>query len=239
MELAERWCDNTTCPDYGKVGAGNLKAFSHVERRYYCATCRRTSRADKHTFFETIRCRRATVLEALALLCERNSLRAVARLTHHSPNRVLHWLALAGQHGAAVSAAMIRGLPLTHVQIDELWTFVKKSKPTAARGTLRMSATLGSGVPWRCPAGCAWSATSAMTEANRRRGRFSRDSRPEPMAGRPSSPRNQLPAYVTALIANYSTPEPPPGPTWPGSPAQRAVSPGGPGSAIRPGPEAT
>ena len=188
MELEERWCDNATCPDYGKVGAGNLKAFSHVERRYYCPTCRRTFNADKHTFFETIRSPRATVLQALALLSERNSLRAVARLTHHSPNRVLHWLALAGQHGAAVSAAIIRDLPLTQVQIDELWTFVKKSKPTAARRTPRMSATLGSGVPWRCPAGCAWSATSAMTVAIRRRGHFSPDSRPEPMDGRPSSP---------------------------------------------------
>jgi transposase-like protein len=188
MELSKRWCDNTTCPDFGKVGAGNLKAFSYVERRYYCATCRRTSSADKHTFFETIRSPRATALEALVLLSERNSLRAVARLTHHSPNRVLHWLALAGQHGAAVGSAMIRDLSLTQVQIDELWTFVKKNKPTAARRTPPMSATPGSGVPWRCPAGCAWSATSAMTEAIRRRGRFSPNSRPEPMDGRPSSP---------------------------------------------------
>src|SRR5512135_610817 len=104
MELEGRWCDNATCPDYAKVGAGNLKPFSYVERRYYCATCRSTFSADKHTFFETIRCPRATVLEALALLSERNSLRAVGRLTHHSPNRVLRWLALAGQHAAAVSA---------------------------------------------------------------------------------------------------------------------------------------
>jgi hypothetical protein len=26
MELEVRWCDNTACPDYGKVGAGNLRA---------------------------------------------------------------------------------------------------------------------------------------------------------------------------------------------------------------------
>ena len=57
MELEQRWCDNATCRDYGNVGAGNIKAFSHVERRYYCATCRRTFSADKHTFFETLRAR--------------------------------------------------------------------------------------------------------------------------------------------------------------------------------------
>src|SRR5437763_17090607 len=104
MELRQRWCDNATCRDYGKVGAGNVKVFSHVERRYYCVTCRCTFSADKHTFFETLRCPRAAVLEALALLFERNSLRAAARLTGHSPHRVLHWLALAGHHGAGVGA---------------------------------------------------------------------------------------------------------------------------------------
>jgi transposase-like protein len=155
MELERQWCDNRTCPDQGKVGADNIKVFSYVERRFYCATCRHTFSADKHTFFETVRSPRATVLEALAPVSERNSLRAVARLTRHSPNRVLHWLALAGQHGAAVSAALIRDLSLTQVQIDELWTFVKKSKPTASQKTLRTSATCGSGARWPCPAGCA------------------------------------------------------------------------------------
>src|SRR5512143_952857 len=178
MELGQQWCDNATCPDYGKVGAGNIRAFSYVARRYYCATCRRTFSADKHTFFETLRCPRATVLEALALLVERNSLRATARLTRHSPNRVMHWLALAGQHSASLSAALIRGLSLTQVQIDELWTFVKKSKLTASRRTLRTSATCGSGAPWPCPVGCASSAISATTVVSGKRSRFWPNSRP-------------------------------------------------------------
>jgi hypothetical protein len=190
VELSKRWCDNTTCPDFGKVGASNLKAFSYVERRYYGATCRRTSSADKPTFLETIRSPRASVLEALALLSQRDRLRAVARLTHHSPNRVPHWLALAGRHGhgATVGSATIRDRSLTQVQVDEFRTPVRKSKPIAARGTPPMSAMTGSGVPWRCPADRAWSATSARTGAIRRRGRLSPDSRPEPMVGRPSSP---------------------------------------------------
>jgi hypothetical protein len=40
----------------------------------------------------------------------------------------LHWVDLAGQHAAAVSAHLIKDLHLTQAQIDELWTFVKKSK---------------------------------------------------------------------------------------------------------------
>ena len=42
MEPGRRWCDRKACPDYGIAGAGNIKVFSYVEQRYYCATCRHT-----------------------------------------------------------------------------------------------------------------------------------------------------------------------------------------------------
>lgn len=156
MELKRQWCDQKTCPDFGKMEAGNIKVFSHVEQRYYCTTCRHSFSADKHTFFATIRSPRSVVLEAVALLTERNSLRAVARLMHLSPNRILHWLDLAGQQAAAVSAERIRELHLTQVQIDELWTFVKKNKPTVSPRIRLRSAICGFGVPWLCPAACVW-----------------------------------------------------------------------------------
>jgi transposase-like protein len=155
MELTRQWCDNPTCADFDKVGAGNIKVFSYVEQRGYCTTCRRTFSADKHTFFETIRSHRSVVTEALALLGERNSLRAVARLTGHSPNRILYWLDLAGRQAATVSADLIRDLHLTQVQIDELWTFVKKNKRTVNQMILLRSAICGCGARWRYPAACA------------------------------------------------------------------------------------
>ena len=155
MELTRPWCDHKTCPDFGTIEAGNIRVFSYVEQRYYCTTCRHTFSTDKHTFFETVRRPRLMVIEALALLGERNSLRAVARLTHHSPNRILHWLDLAGRQAATVSADLIRNLHLTPAPIDELWTFGKKNKRIANPMSPRMSAICGYGVPWRCPAACA------------------------------------------------------------------------------------
>lgn len=91
MELKRQWCDNGRCPDYGKVAAGNIKVFSHVERRYYCSTCRQTFNADHGTVFETIRKPHVVVCEVLALLNERNRLRAIQRLKRISPNRILDW----------------------------------------------------------------------------------------------------------------------------------------------------
>ena len=77
MDLTRQWCAQPECADFRKVGATNIKVHSYVEQRLYCATCLQTFSADTGTFFETIRTARKRVLDVLALLMERNSLRAV------------------------------------------------------------------------------------------------------------------------------------------------------------------
>jgi len=131
MELKRQWCDHPRCPDFGKVEAGNIRVYSYIEQRYYCKTCRHTFSADKGTVFETLRSPRLRVVETLAQLGERNSLRAVERLKHCPAKTVLAWLDLAGAHAAAVSADLIQSLHLAQAQVDELWTLVKKTSPSA------------------------------------------------------------------------------------------------------------
>ena len=84
MNPARQWCDQSDCRDFGRVNAGNIQVHSRVERRFYCTTCLHTFSADKGTFFETVRSDRHEVLKVLALLGERNSLRAIERLTAHA-----------------------------------------------------------------------------------------------------------------------------------------------------------
>ena len=78
METEGQWCDNASCPDCGKIDADNIKMHSYAERRFRCTTCQRTFSADKGTFFETLRTPRPILLDAVAMLVERNSLRASA-----------------------------------------------------------------------------------------------------------------------------------------------------------------
>ena len=134
MGTERQWCDNKACWDFAKIDARNIKVHSYVERRYYCVTCKQTFSFDKGTFFETLRTSRAILLDAVAMLVERSSLRAISRIKHCKPNSVLRWLDLAGRHAAAVNNHFIKGLHLTQAQIDELWTFVKKTRaPSTAR----------------------------------------------------------------------------------------------------------
>ncbi len=130
MDTTRQWCDDTSCADFAKTGGRNIKVHSYTEHRYYCTTCRHTFSFDKGTFFETLRTERQPLLEAMAMLVERNSLRAICRIKQCKLQTVLHWLDLAGQHAAALSTHFIRGLHLTQAQIDELWSFVKKNRST-------------------------------------------------------------------------------------------------------------
>jgi transposase-like protein len=130
VDTIRQWCENTSCADFAKTDGRNIKVHSDTERRYYWTTCKHTFSFDNGTFFETLRTERQLLLDAVAMLGERNSLRAICRIKHCKLQTLLHWLDLAGQQAAAVSKHFIRGLPLTHAQIDELWTFVKKNKST-------------------------------------------------------------------------------------------------------------
>jgi transposase-like protein len=134
MNIEQQWCAHRPCADFGKRDAGNIKVHSYVERRFYCGSCRHTFSMDTGTMYETLRSERDEVIHALSLLVERNSLCAVERATHHPVDALLHWLDLAGQHCAAVSADLIHDIRLRQAQIDELWTFVKKTNASPADG---------------------------------------------------------------------------------------------------------
>jgi hypothetical protein len=71
-----------------------------------------------------------TVYRALACVAEGMGLRATARVLGVKPDDVLRWLRRAGQHPELVSADWMRNLHVEPVQLDELWTFVRKKEKT-------------------------------------------------------------------------------------------------------------
>jgi transposase-like protein len=80
MDTSEQHCSNHDCPDVGKIDHGNIKVYSYQARRYYCATCGQRFRASQSTVFYKLRTPRQDFLEAVGLLAERCSLRAIARV---------------------------------------------------------------------------------------------------------------------------------------------------------------
>ncbi len=156
METNQQHCGNPVCSDFGKTNNGNVKVYSYAEQRYYCTSCGQRFRASHNTGFYRLHTNRQDFLEAIAMLAERVSLRGISRIKQVRPKTVLHWLDITGYHAATVSNKLIRNLHLTQVRIDELWTFVKKSRATSQRmKSAQARVIIGSGQRLRYPRGYA------------------------------------------------------------------------------------
>jgi hypothetical protein len=169
MQTQPPWCDHRACADFGKIGGPNIKGYSSAERRYYCTTCSHTCNAASGTFFETVRTERPVILNVMAMVVERNRLRAICRIKHCNLATALHWLDLAGHQAAAVSHHFIMGLHLTQAQIDELWTFIQKTRNTFKRVIPMISGMPGFGELSLCPGACVLCRISLINVVRKKR----------------------------------------------------------------------
>lgn len=63
-------------------------------------------------------------------LVEKKGVRAVARTIHINKNTISSYLSAFAEHAKEVSKYFIKDLGLSTYEVDEFWTFVKKTKKT-------------------------------------------------------------------------------------------------------------
>jgi transposase-like protein len=135
MDTSQFFCPNEACPDYGLRGKGNI-----VRNRCYgqqrtqllkCNTCGQSFSENWGTLFFGLRTPKEEVVHTLQILAERGSLRGTARITGHKRDTIASWQKLAGEHAEALREYLVHDLHLDRVQVDELYTFVKKSRRTS------------------------------------------------------------------------------------------------------------
>lgn len=127
-------CPNSRCQHRGKTGLGNVVSNGTYRTRrtgrarlFLCRACGKAFSSRTGTAFFGLRTRKRTVLLGLRLLAEGLGLRGTARVLEVKLDTVRGWLALAAQLCDHVSHLLLRELRLSQVQVDELWTFVKKT----------------------------------------------------------------------------------------------------------------
>ena len=128
VDPGQHSCPNTECPDYGKVGVGNMRIHCSKDRRLRCATCNTRFSARQGTIFYNVKTDEEKVLLALKMLSERNSARATGRTLGFKEDTILDWLKKAARHAREVSDLLITRLNVTQLQLDELWSFVGKKR---------------------------------------------------------------------------------------------------------------
>jgi transposase-like protein len=127
-------CPNSKCKQYGKKGLGNVVSngtywtkSTGKARLFLCRTCGKAFSSRTGTAFFDLRSPRKKVLMGLRLLAEGLGLRATSRVLEIKLDTIRRWLATAALHCEQVSGMLVRDLNLSQVQVDELWTFVKKN----------------------------------------------------------------------------------------------------------------
>jgi transposase-like protein len=121
-------CRNTKCPDYGKVGAGNIGIHCRKDHRFYCTTCKARFSAREGTLFYNLKTDPAKVMITLKALSERNSIRGTSRIVGVGANSVMRWLRRTGRRANELSDQMIKDLDVSQAQFDEVWGFVGKKR---------------------------------------------------------------------------------------------------------------
>lgn len=124
----QQCCHNPDCPDFGRVGVGNIGIHCRKDHRFYCTTCKTRFSAREGTLFYNLKTQPDKVLMALKALANHNSIRGAADILGVSTNTIMRWARRLGKRANQINKQLIKDLNLSQVQCDELWSFVGKKR---------------------------------------------------------------------------------------------------------------
>jgi len=159
-ELAQCFCPNEQCQEYGLRGRGNIAVrgkYGKDKSRdlLYCRTCGKRFAATQASALFGLHLPAQTIRQIIHHAAEGVGVRATARLLELDKDTVNRVILRAGEHCANVLSGLLTSLELTETQLDELWTFVKKRKVLATPKTSSASmGGRGSGPPSTPPRAC-------------------------------------------------------------------------------------
>jgi IS1 family transposase/transposase-like protein len=131
-------CPNPACPHYRRMQQGNVSAIatyltqSGKRRIFRCHTCATHFAETRETVFFDLRTSEDQVMMALKMLLVRVDLAGICFVLGVTEETVLAWLRRAAHQAAAINQHLLRDLPVTQVQLEEMWNFIARKH---ARGT--------------------------------------------------------------------------------------------------------
>jgi transposase-like protein len=131
-------CPNEKCALHGVRNGGNITTHgwsgtAERFRRLRCIACGKTFSENYGTPFYGIKSDRGKIVQTLKMVVERGSMRGAARAMGVDKDTVCDWVRKASEHAEALTEYMLHDLHMTAVELDELWTTVKKSRSTSTK----------------------------------------------------------------------------------------------------------
>jgi hypothetical protein len=125
-------CPNPECPYYRRMTLGNVRAIATYltqsgKRRILCCNRCATHFAEtRETVFFDLRTSEEKVMMALKMLLVRVDLAGIGLVLGVTEETVLAWLRRAAQQAEVINRHLLRDLPVTQVQLDEMWNFIAR-----------------------------------------------------------------------------------------------------------------
>ena len=125
-------CPNLEWTHYRRMQQGNVSAIatsltqSGTRRIFRCHTCATHFSETRETVFFALRTSEETVMMALKMLLVRVDLAGIGFVLGVTEETVLAWLRRAAHQAEAINRHLLRNLPVTQVQLDELWHFIAR-----------------------------------------------------------------------------------------------------------------
>src|SRR5215468_2862502 len=125
-------CPNPECSHYRRMQQGNVSAIatyltqSGKRRIFRCHTCATHFAETRETGFFDLRTSEEKVMMVLKMLLVRVDLAGIGFVLDVTEETVLAWLQRAAQQAEAINHHLLRQLPVTQVQLDEMWNFIER-----------------------------------------------------------------------------------------------------------------
>ena len=124
-------CPNANCRAFDKVGLRNVvrNGFQrNGTQKYKCVDCGRNFVRTINTPFFRKHLKKKEIIRICKMLSEKTSFRAIARITGHHLDTVRAVADAVAKHCKKFNEYFITELKLSPIEVDEMWSFVKKKK---------------------------------------------------------------------------------------------------------------
>lgn len=139
-------CQNENCTHYRKEkGKDIIKRAKNTagHQRYYCLHCRKYFVETKGTPLYNKKLSEREIKKICLELVEKKGVRAIERTTHHHRDTIGRLLDDLATHAKQMTEYLVHDLELSAYEVDEFWTFVKKTRKSmssqAKRGLSKVS----------------------------------------------------------------------------------------------------
>jgi len=132
-------CLNEDCLDYKIRNSGNItkRGFNAKGKQMFrCKTCGMRFPETKGTIFYKRHLTEEQIILICKLLVEKNGVRPIERIMEIHRDTITSLTRDLATHAREVTDYLINDVDLSQIEVDEMWSFVKKNKKTLSKEML-------------------------------------------------------------------------------------------------------